>query len=223
MFHLNCAVLQLYGVTLIQFLFSLSKKLLTIWNCHELGLFSLFPSLSLARALPVYSSHLFIVAISACAASLSHLFSLVSLLLSTSSICLPCSLSDYFVYVSHACVLCYLHDHLPCLVLLKSSLEELHSSCVLSCSVILLHVTSYKDCFCPTRSSSSAVYPQDRSLPLPRNLSTCVCSSPVSLLDRLPVLLFNKSHYRTYLCTWILCFLWQKLSFCSHDASLHVF
>ncbi len=27
-------------------------------------------------------------------------------------------------------------------------------------------------CFCPTRSSSSAVYPQDRSLLLPRNLST---------------------------------------------------
>ncbi len=52
-----------------------------------------------------------------------------------------------------------------------SSLEELHSSCVLSC---LCHPAACDLvqglCFCPTRSS--AVYPQDRSLPLPRNLST---------------------------------------------------
>ncbi len=144
--------------------------------CHELGLFSLFLSLSLSRPgpaclfFPTCSSLQLALALLLChtCSHLSHYF------LSTSSICLPLFFVGLFrVYVSHACVLCYLHDHLPCLVLLKSSLEELHSSCVLSC---LCHPAACDLvqglCFCPTRSSSSAVYPQDRSLPLPRNLST---------------------------------------------------
>ncbi len=45
MCHLNCVALQLYGVILIQFLSSLSKKLLTIWN--------------LPSALLMFSLHLF--------------------------------------------------------------------------------------------------------------------------------------------------------------------
>jgi len=74
-------------------------------------LFSISLSLSLWPCL----SFLFLIAISVRAASLLHLFSLYShYFVSTSSVCSPCSLSDYFV----------------CIIL--SSLEELCSSCVLS-------------------------------------------------------------------------------------------
>ncbi len=105
-------------------LVSLLLRSLREGYCHELGLFSLslslFLSLSPGPCLSILP-HLFIVAISACAASLSHLFSLLShYFLSTSSVCFPLFFVGLFhVYVSHACVLCYLHEHLPCLVLLN--------------------------------------------------------------------------------------------------------
>ncbi len=86
------------------------------WVC------SLFPSLFFSLSpWPCLSilPHLFIVAISARAASLSHLFSLLShYFLSTSNFCFHLFFVGLFrVYVSHACVLCYLHEHLPCLIL----------------------------------------------------------------------------------------------------------
>ncbi len=124
---------------------------------------SLFLSLSPGPCLTILP-HLFIVAISACAASLSHLFSLLShYFLSTSSVCFPLLFVGLFhVYVSHACVLCYLHEHLPCLVCLIKS-RRVVLVCVLSC---LSHPAACDLvqglCFCPTRSSSSAIYPQDR-------------------------------------------------------------
>ncbi len=78
---------------------------------------SLFLSLSPGPCLSIFP-HLFIVAISARAASLSHLFSLLShYFLSTSSVCFPLFFVGLFhVYLSHACVLCYLHEHLSCLI-----------------------------------------------------------------------------------------------------------
>ncbi len=77
-----------------------------------------------------------------------------------------------------------------------SSLEELCSSCVLLC---LSHPAACDFvqgmCFCPTRSSSSAIYPQDRSLPLLKSLFVfvpvlCHCSTDCLCL------FFNKSHYK---------------------------
>ncbi len=94
--------------------------------------------------------------------------------------------------------MCYaiLLDHLPCLVLFNQGLEELHSSCVLSC---LCHPAACDLvqglCFCPTRSSSSAVYPQDRSPSFTEEFIyfvfvpvLCLCSTDCLCL------LFIKSH-----------------------------
>ncbi len=93
------------------------------------------------------------------------------------------------MYVSHACVLCYLHDHLPCLVLLKSSLESCTRLVCFRVSVILLHVTSYKDCVSALREVPALLSILKTGVFLYRGIYLlCVCSSPVSLLDRLPVL-----------------------------------
>ncbi len=65
----------------VSFFRSAWRRSLREWYCHELGLFSLslslFFSLSPGLCLSILP-HLFIVAISACAASLSHLFSLLA-------------------------------------------------------------------------------------------------------------------------------------------------
>ncbi len=107
----------------VSFFGSAWRRSLREGYCNELGLFSLslslFLSLSPGPCLSIIPL-LFIVTISDCAASLSHLFSLLShYFLSTSSVCFPLFVGLFHVYVSHACVLCYLHDHLPCLVLLN--------------------------------------------------------------------------------------------------------
>ncbi len=155
-------------------------------------MFSLFLSLSLSRPgpaclfFPTCSSLQLALALLLChtCSHLSHYF------LSTSSICLPLFFVGLFrVYVSHACVLCYLHDHLPCLVLLKSSLEELHSSCVLSC---LCHPAACDLvqglCFSALREVPALLSILKTGVFLYRGIYLlCVCSSPVSLLDRLPV------------------------------------
>ncbi len=75
-----------------------------------------------------------------------------------------------------------------------SCLIKLCSSCVLSC---LSHPAACDLvqglCFCPTRSSSSAVYPQDRSLPLLKSLSS-LCLFQFCVIARL-CLFFIKSYY----------------------------
>ncbi len=135
--------------------------------CHELGLFSLSLSLffSLSRPGPAW---LFFPTCSSLQSALALLLChtcshFCHYFLSTSSVCFPLLFVGLFhVYVSHACVSCYLHEHLPCLVCLIKS-RRVVLVCVLSC---LSHPAACDLvqglCFCPTRSSSSAIYPQDR-------------------------------------------------------------
>ncbi len=107
-----------------------------------------------------------------------------SLLLASVS---PCSLSDYFVYVSHACVLCYLHEHLSCLIKSRGVVLVLCAFVSLS-SCCLWPLT--RTVFLPYEKfqlSSLSSRQEDRLQPVYwRVYLLCVCSSSVSLLDRLP-------------------------------------
>ncbi len=156
------------------------------WVCF------LFPSLcfsflSLALALPVYFPHLFIVAISARAASLSHLFSLLShYFLSTSSICFPLFFVWLFhVYVSHAI---YMNIYLVLSCLIKSRGVVL---------VLCAFVSLSSCCLWPLTRNVFLPYEKlHRSLPLLKSLSSLCLFQFCVIARQTACLFFIKNYYK---------------------------
>ncbi len=145
-----------------------SSLLYSVWySCHELGLFSLFLSLSLSPG-PCLSilPHLFIIAISACAASVTPVLTCLitfSLLLASVSLC---SLSDYFVctWVMLVCYAIYLiiYPVLSCLIkprgvaLVLCAFVSLSSCCVWPRTrTVFLPYEKFQLCCLSSRQESS--------------------------------------------------------------------
>ncbi len=180
------------------------------WVC------SLFPSLSFSLSRPG-TACLFFLTCSSLQLTLALLlchtcshFCLITFSLLLASVS-PCSLSDYFVctWVMPVCYAIYMNIYLVLSCLIKSRGVVLVLCAFVSQSSCCMWPRT-RTVFLPYEKFQLAIYPQDRSLPLLKSLST-LCLFQFCLIARQTDCVYSsiKAITRTYLCTWILCFTWH--------------